>query len=200
MTTENQIDRAESDFAVRARLLEAFGGNVDGWEMTSTGYSDPPDGVCACGHRPLMDLYFWTHPDRPGQVVTTGSTCVFTVPGLDPRSLDRIREHVEQLRAKLAEDKRKAREAARTAEVSELLARILAALCSRYPAGIAYEHTGWARARSDYGEAKAGAQHSDYQWRVRRVREALRLKSRAGQLSRLRALLACLEPAGERAA
>lgn len=197
MTTENQIDRAEGDFAVRARLLAAFGGSVAGWEQTEIGYSDPPEGVCACGHRPLRDLYFWTNQGRPGQVVTTGSTCVFTVPGLDPASLERIRAHVEQLRAKLADDKRKAREAARSSEVSGILAEILAALCRRYPAGVAYEHTGWAQARSDYGEGKAGAQHSDYQWRLRRVREALRLKSRAGQMSRLRAILATLEPRGE---
>ena len=108
---ETQLDRY-------ARLLAAFGGNVEDWEFTNIVDCGPESKEkCPCGH-PIRYKCIWEHP--AGRHAHTGNVCVHTVPGLSELQLGRMETALEKLIADQKEVERRKREDKLAGEVATL--------------------------------------------------------------------------------
>lgn len=187
-TSEREIGRAAGRLRHVQSLLDAFGGSVEGWEFRGkTGEQNPNDPgavPCACGHRPIRQLFFW---EKEGHCeVVTGCVCVENVPGLDPASVDRIRATIEQLKAEKAEAERQAKAIAETAEVKALLDDFRQLYRLRFRQLISYcerNGTGGWLPPDLYADRCAAS------WFRAKKASALNLTTRRGQISRLRGLI-----------
>jgi hypothetical protein len=170
------------------RLLTAFGGSIEGWSFNGKTGEQDPSGLgavaCACGHRPIRQLFFW---EKDGQCdVVTGCVCVENVPGLDPSSVERLHAKIVQLKAEKAEAERRAKEASAAAEVQALLVEFhqIYNLCfAKLLAHIKRNGTGGWLDGCLYGERREAA------WFREKKASALNLTTRRGQISRLRGLI-----------
>lgn len=106
--------------ARHAANLAAVLGNGAEWEYRGEccdlGY---PTGKCACGQIGLRFEFTIHHPD--GRRAIVGSSCILSYDGVTPELAERLAADVERLQAEGRERERKAREAARAAEVVDLM-------------------------------------------------------------------------------
>jgi len=187
-STDVTVERAAGNVAHLERLLAAFGGSLAGWtldpEVSEQNGNDLGAVSCACGHRPLRYLFTWR---KAGRVVITGSVCVETAPGITQELLQAMAAGLARLKEQQAAERARARLVAQDAEVALLLTNLDAAIeqklgpaCRRWYGG-------------DYAPPRVYAAR----WRRRNCRaemaRAQRLKTKAGCLRVLRALLAGLE-------
>jgi hypothetical protein len=117
--------------STREALLLAFGGSPRGWryircEGPRNRTEQAPKSHCACGHR-AEELFIWVHCET-GREVATGSTCLHYVDGLDPDSLETIREH-ELNRASQVREVRRRAQLERNAEYERDLCTLITAFC-----------------------------------------------------------------------
>jgi len=189
------VERAEGKVDYAARLLKALGGSPEGWEWTGEVFEQDPGAPgatpCACGHHGLRYLFPWENKTRNAKI-TTGSTCVDTVPYLDPGSVEQMKAKLEELKAKHREDERKARQAAAEATVAKLREELEAKL-KRY-FGYEYLH----QVKMDGGFLSASGYDSLMSCRywLAKMRQAGNLKSAKMQLKRLEIIRETALPKG----
>lgn len=119
-------EQIEENAIIRAKLLAAFHNEPQNYEWNGEIVEGDEKSKCACGH-PIRWMFIWTHKtDTSRASVTTGSTCVNTVPGLDPATVARMQEVAAELLKEEAKKKRdaiaKAKKAMKTEEVQKALA------------------------------------------------------------------------------
>ena len=177
----SKADKLEATADHHARLVAKFG-NGKGWEYSGEVTDAGPDGQakCACGH-PIRYEYHWQHED--GRKAVTGSVCIDYIPGLSVEAVERIKAHAAAIRKAEREARKAAKVAAQVAEVVEVREQAEAALQARW--GRELRMTGWLDAYSYDLRCRACSYRSD-------IRSAALLKTPAGQLRRLRSVIADL--------
>jgi hypothetical protein len=104
-------------------LLSAMGGSPDGWSYTGIVTDAGSAGSkCACGHS-IRYEYHWEHTS--GRKLITGSVCVEHLPFVNAATLDSMKADLDALIKRQREDRRKAEQAAQSAEVAALRAKLL---------------------------------------------------------------------------
>lgn len=138
--------RIERDLHHVERLLAAMGGSPEGWEWTGEITEGDPAAFnpsrCACGHVIRWE-YHWLHKD--GRKLITGSVCVENLPGISAEILRLMCEALAKILEARKEDERKAKEAARAAEVQAFLAELQGLIDARWGSQLRYarEVGGW---------------------------------------------------------
>lgn len=124
--TENQIIEQESRASHVLALIEALAPDPSQWEYR--GECDDAgagsEAKCACGH-PIRFLFPIYHAD--GRVKIVGSTCVNHFASINPATGQLMLDKLDELNAKLAEQKKAAKRAADDAENARLWSEYCAA-------------------------------------------------------------------------
>jgi len=164
-------------------LLSAMGGSPDGWSYTGIVTDAGPAGSkCACGHQ-IRYEYHWEHTS--GRKLITGSVCVEHLPFVNAATLDSMKADLDALLKRQREDRRKAEQAAQSAEVAALRAKLMGDIDRVYHRVVSWPG-GWM------------PEEVFHQYRKRRdlrclVQSAGTLKTARGQLRRLRELADTLQ-------
>lgn len=117
--TENTISNLKHSNAWRERLAAALAPSPGEWEFTGeVGEDDTGMAKCACGHS--IKYLFNLERKRDGKKVIVGSSCIEHYGEAAPELVESIKKAVEELKAKLAEDKKKAKAAAAEIEVYKI--------------------------------------------------------------------------------
>lgn len=177
----SSIQSLENSVNINERLLEAFGGSVEGWEWDGT-VKEVDHAYCACGHY-IRFAFPWV---KGNQCIWTGSTCVENVPFIDQNVVGNMKAALENLKARKAAALRKARQAAKTAEVVALKSQIESIITKRYG------HIINNRANGSWMPPDQYQQFRTASWYLYKVRSAMTLKTAAGQRKRLNAVLQSL--------
>ena len=116
---ENTAARTEGRLSHRQRLAAVLG---DGREWHYTGEMTAlqfPTGTCTCGHMGLKYLFRLRHTS--GKTAIVGSSCIDIYSEANPDMVESIRLALADELAKAADQRRKAKELAESAEIAALL-------------------------------------------------------------------------------
>ena len=141
---EKTVERTEGSVHHVEALIAALG-NPSEWEYTGDVTDAGTYGVakCACGH-PIRFQFHIEHPD--GRKAIVGSTCVNHFATINPTLHAALVEALEGVKAKLAADKRAAREAKQDEEIARLKAEcdaLAAPIRERYRVARENSHNGY---------------------------------------------------------
>ena len=124
---EKHLYQVESQEIHARKLLEALA--PDPREWTYNGEVEDAEGPvaeCACGHR--IRWCFIIHRERDGRVAQVGSVCVNHFAVIAPELCVSLTAAVEKLKADIAADKKKAKEAREMEKVVEAEDKFLVAI------------------------------------------------------------------------
>jgi len=160
--TEQQIERGADRARYLASLIAELG-NPSEWEYTGVvNDRGQQDGKCACGH-PIRYEFCIEHPD--GREAVVGSTCVEHFEQVNPTLFAALTNAVEELKTKLAADKKAAKEAQQDEEIARLKEereKLAATLKARFVEEEKMRTRGWVSEDTYYGYCAARRQPKEY--------------------------------------